>query len=271
MNCTKVHLYLFSGSGNTYLLAKAIKRILSSNDITVNVYPIPGDFVLPAKDTAIGFAFPTAFLSSYPFVLEFLEKLPKGNKHEVFMFSSMANSSFRMPEQIRQILVEKNYLPIGKALIKMPPNYGKNQTATTIKSQSIIEKGIIEAENFAGKLMTQKVSWNKEFAPWAKFIFKRAKNSFLRKKLFITFFPLSIDQELCQHCGLCKQICPTGAIQIDDKNNYTIGKQCCCCQHCAAFCPYTAISLKSQREVNYKAVDFKELNAFYTKIDKNPI
>lgn len=264
MNFKKVHIYLFSGTGNTYLVAKAIKRILTSNNIEVNVYPIPGDFILPDTDTAIGFAFPTAFFSTYPFVFDFLENLPQGDKHEVFMFSSMAGSSLNMPEQIRRILVAKNYSPIGQALIKMPANYGKNQTAITIKSQSIIDSSVTYSENFAGLLLTHKASWQRKFAPWANFLSKRAKGTFFWR-FFNRQYPLTIDQDACQHCGLCKKICPVGAIDQDADNNYHIGDKCCSCQHCAAFCPYTAISLNSQREVHYKAVDYQELAAFFSR------
>lgn len=262
MKSKKIHIYLFSGTGNTYLLVKAIHRILTSNDITVEVFPIPGDFSLPDEDTAIGFAFPTAFFSTYPFILDFFDKLPQGNQHETFIISSMASSGFKMPEQIRSILVNKNYLPIGKCIIKMPANYGKNQTSNTLKSQSIIAYGIPEAENFAGKLITNKTAWKKQFAPWSSFVHRWAKKNFFWR-LFKKLYPLTTNEHFCQRCGLCKKICPINAIQTDAYDNYIIDDKCCSCQHCAAFCPYTAINLVGQNSVNYKVIDYKEYNSFF--------
>lgn len=58
-----------------------------------------------------------------------------------------------------------------------------------------------------------------------------------------------IDPELCVGCGVCKNVCAGGAIDIspkEDKSGYTITiwrNSCCLCASCRHFCPTGAMSI----------------------------
>ncbi len=64
---------------------------------------------------------------------------------------------------------------------------------------------------------------------------------------FISGFSYSINQELCQNCGVCKRRCVFDAIS-KNKNQYHVdGLKCEGCGRCEDLCPARAI----QREDNY--------------------
>ena len=56
---------------------------------------------------------------------------------------------------------------------------------------------------------------------------------------------LSVDQTKCNHCGLCKQVCPTDINISDDPNSM----QCIRCLECLKVCPVGAIDYQTAAPV----------------------
>lgn len=54
-----------------------------------------------------------------------------------------------------------------------------------------------------------------------------------------------IDQELCNGCGLCVDVCPADTISLEEKKAFVTGDQSLGCGHCAAACPTGAIEVKA--------------------------
>ncbi|MBA4371727.1 MAG: nitroreductase [Thermodesulfovibrio sp.] len=52
---------------------------------------------------------------------------------------------------------------------------------------------------------------------------------------------IGIDRDLCNGCGLCTTVCPTGTISLSDGKAEVSGGDCISCGHCAAVCPQEAI------------------------------
>ncbi len=57
------------------------------------------------------------------------------------------------------------------------------------------------------------------------------------------FLP-EIDQSSCTNCNLCKKICPTGAIELNNKNLYIKGSKCILCYQCEKECKSDSIKMK---------------------------
>lgn len=55
---------------------------------------------------------------------------------------------------------------------------------------------------------------------------------------------ISIDEEICVHCGLCTGVCPTEALHLNRESfqlNFTRSR-CVVCEQCIPTCPVQAIS-----------------------------
>ena len=257
MKSTSAEIYVFSGTGNTFLLVDSIKDIFTSNNCPTMIHPIPGKFYPPAEDSLLGLAFTTAWFSSYPFVLDFIKKLPEGNGREVFLVSSMAGSNFNMSQPIRKLLIKKGYNPIGSRVVKMPSNYGKSPSEKSISNQELIKAATVQAANYAGQLLTGKSKWPENKAPWSTFFYKFAQTKY-PWAIFRNLFGLQINISRCSKCGFCQSICPVGAIDRNN-NTYTITDKCVSCQHCAAFCPEKAIGIGGEGGNAYKTFEYKKM------------
>ena len=52
------------------------------------------------------------------------------------------------------------------------------------------------------------------------------------------------DEEACEHCNICVENCPAGAISFDDKGKLNIfSHHCRYCMHCVDSCPAKAIEI----------------------------
>ncbi len=263
MNSKKAQLYLFSGSGNTFVIAKTICDTLKQNNISTILKPIPSEDFNLDDDCLLGIAFPTAWFSTYPFVLNFIDKLPQANNREVILISTMTQTHFGMPQAIRKILVKKGYKPIGCCTPRMPSNYDIKNNHDARKNQLIVDKSICIAENFAKDLIKGKTSWQSSFAPLSGFFHSFTKTN-TPWQIFKKLFGLTINKEKCIKCGQCQKICPSDAIKKEN-TNFVISDNCVSCQHCASFCPANAINIKDE-QIHYKAMEYKDyLNSFNKK------
>jgi L-aspartate semialdehyde sulfurtransferase ferredoxin len=54
---------------------------------------------------------------------------------------------------------------------------------------------------------------------------------------------ISIDEDLCVHCGLCTGVCPTEALTLDPETAMLIftRSRCIVCEQCIPTCPTNAI------------------------------
>jgi L-aspartate semialdehyde sulfurtransferase ferredoxin len=54
---------------------------------------------------------------------------------------------------------------------------------------------------------------------------------------------ISIDEDLCVHCGLCTGVCPTEALTLDPETAMLVftRSRCIVCEQCIPTCPTNAI------------------------------
>ena len=86
---------------------------------------------------------------------------------------------------------------------------------------------------------------------------RRIMNPFFRGKPYVTG---------CVGCGICKNVCPAGAIDFakDENGNvikYTFDlKKCIFCGNCAFYCPKNAINMSEEFELASENLEGLKLN-----------
>jgi ferredoxin len=84
----------------------------------------------------------------------------------------------------------------------------------------------------------------------------------LVSKLMNKLVTVKINEELCDKCGICTMICPTGHIIVDEETNYpkTVNSVACIqCLRCMSFCHSEAIKVGNIKNLTYRAVPIKEM------------
>ena len=77
----------------------------------------------------------------------------------------------------------------------------------------------------------------------------------------------------CIGCGVCKRVCPSGAIEYKKDENGKVVlynfdlKKCIFCGNCMYYCPKKAISMSSEYELGTN--DKKDLELLYTQRSDN--
>ncbi|MDR1122973.1 MAG: EFR1 family ferrodoxin [Endomicrobium sp.] len=241
MKSKTVDIYCFTGTGNTYLVAKKIANDLQDNGYLTNVKNMT-KFEPQKIDLShtIGIGFTVVFWNTFPVVKDFINSLPQGNNTEIFVFTTMGDFSLNAATNFGCILKNKGYDVIGAKDFLMPNNF----IAIQKKEKNIfkIEKAYKKIEIFAKQLIDGNAKscktnlFFKFFFTITNFITNR-----WRIKIFQKIIKFDLNKDKCIKCKLCFEICPVKNIQI--KNDYPIFKEMKCqlCMRCISYCPTHAI------------------------------
>ena len=80
---------------------------------------------------------------------------------------------------------------------------------------------------------------------------------------------VNLDANGCVGCGICKKVCPSGAIEYNKNEegkvvSYTFNlEKCIFCGNCRFYCPHNAINMAQNFEL--ATPDKKELQLTYTR------
>jgi NAD-dependent dihydropyrimidine dehydrogenase PreA subunit/flavodoxin len=239
MKSKNVDIYYFSGTGNTFLAAKKMKEIFEKNGRVCNLTKL--ETAGPQKinkDNAIGIAFPVACFSTYPFVWDFIKKLPETSGTEIFMLATMGGSAGAAKGPIRAAVVKKGYSPIGAEEIVMPSNIFYIESEEACKA--IVSKGLLSVERFAEDLLRGDTMWKpgglRSGIMYALFGLLAVSWNF---KMGQKWFMMRLDRTKCTKCGICARLCPVKNIKMNEYPEY--GLDCQYCLRCCSLCPEKAL------------------------------
>ena len=257
----EVNLYVFSGTGNTLIVANKISEILNSNSYNSTVLKM--ESVEPKQielNSTVGIGFTTAFWNTFPFVRTWIDNLPDGNGTEVFLFTTMGDSSCGMIAHIAKILEKKNYKIIGAKGFIMPNNFLLVQGEKSNKKR--IEKNLLKVEEYTkgiinGNGYIRKPNIFSSISFWfSSFVTTKLWNTKLAKKIM----KFKVDKTKCNGCGTCAALCPTENIEIKEFPQFK--DKCLFCLRCVSYCPQQALSnkilLKTYRALNIKDMLWKK-------------
>lgn len=252
-----VNIYVFSGTGNTLIVANKISEILNSISCNTTVFKMEAvESQNINLDSTIGIGFTTAFWNTYPFVRNWINNLPNGNGTEVFLFTTMGDSSCGMIAHIAKILEKKNYKIIGAKGFIMPNNFllvrRENSNKKRIeKTLPKVEEYIKEIINDNGYIRKPNIFSSIAFCV-TSFITTKLWNTKLAKKIM----KFKINKNKCNGCGICASLCPLENIEIKDIPHFK--DKCIFCLRCVSYCPQQAMSNKILLKT-YKALNIGEM------------
>ena len=253
----KVEYYVFSGTGNTLMIAREVGGRLAERgcDVSYRMIGKPEMFKIQGE-CVVGLAFPIAFFSSYPLVLNFIASLPQGKGRKIFMTATMAGAAMGAEGKFRSMVSDKGYVPVGSEIFQMPGNYN-NKTINAVKNKATITAALTEARSFADSLIDGTSRWNRG-VPIIPSLWQWFVRSGRALRFFYGMFPIAIDNDRCIKCMRCLENCPAHAIDKNSESLFIYPERCQSCQRCVAFCPVKAVIVPGKPAEQYRAMDFEE-------------
>jgi ferredoxin len=262
MRAGRIVLCSFSGTGNTELVARRMAEVFAASGIPVDTCRIGRDpFPGLQADGALGLAFPVAYLSTYPFVWDFIDRLPSGAGREAFMVDTLGGASGAIVGPLKKLLMKKGYVPIGAREIRMPMNFGA-ACSRVESNRARIAEGLEKADAYAGDLVGGASRWRRvPLLSDLMFLCHSAAVVLLFSRWNQRRFSMRVDPVSCPGCGKCAAECPTGNIRMVNRPGEgaklpAFGERCVFCLRCTTVCPNDAIRSPLSRGGRYRAGDY---------------
>ena len=254
-------LYVFSGTGNTRLVAKAVAEALLERNIQPTLYDIRAPFTTPPDPNDYAyclFAYPVHAFNAPRFFLNFLRLLPTVPSGKTAYILKTAGEPFAVNSASSftadRLLRRKGFAPCGDKLLLMPYHILFRYPDALAKQMFLDCRR--QAKLVAEELQTP----HKERLRYplaAVLLMYLFRIQWLGARLNGPMTHARKDK--CSGCGLCAANCPAGNIRMVD-GLPQFSNKCTMCMRCSAYCPADAVrnGFLARKRVN-GAYHFDEL------------
>lgn len=232
----------YSSTGNTELACRYIAN--HSKGITFDLFNIAKDNS-PSLESydVIGFAAPTDFWGPPYLVQRFIDQIPDQKGKPAFVMNTYGLFSGKTLSILQEWVSAKGFKVVAGHSLQMPENYPPLVVRGIRSINAPKKKAINRFSNFVLELNRLLKSGQIEELAEA-----RLKRGFMgsvlkaqpRTKAKDDMGNKYIDESLCVECGICKNVCPNGAIELKPKPVFNMEK-CYGCWSCYNHCPNQAI------------------------------
>ncbi len=241
-------LYYFSGSGNTFKVAKKVKNTLEQHD-----YKCVLDRIEDVKNIDfntfeyVGLLFPVALQSTFPIVWDFIEGLPTTQGQKIFMIDTMEQFSGGVVGPVKRVLKSKGYYCVGALEVKMNSSM-QTKEVDVEKINMKNSKAIESAERFISEMLKGSQNWHRVpvLSDWMRSISKS------RKLWTKTSERIGINHDRCIKCNICIRDCPVEAMHMIEGNVKIDHSICNSCMRCVHHCPKDAFTLSGKKVIRYE-------------------
>lgn len=232
-------IYYFSGSGNSYKIAKNLAENLGDvkhiRICSENMHLASGN-----KYKKVGIVFPVYFFSLPKMVRGFVENL--NIEKDSYIYSVVTCGGFVGISlvELKKILEKKSYHQLSTFKLLMPDNYQVLYAPSSVERQlRVIGESNIQLEEIVSIIMSEKIYNEKE----PNILYKNVGG--LGAKIFN---PKDKDKNFwaddkCNGCEICAKVCPAKDIVIEDHRPRWLNN-CEQCLACMQWCPQQAIQYK---------------------------
>ncbi len=239
----------FSGTGNSYYVAKEISKALDHDNIIMLNELNNQKFEIPER---LGLIFPI-HMSREPFTVEkeMKEALSKIKDFRALKFLYIITTASINSPGWAHIRVEKMFKDFGIATtyvnnIKMPDNI-INPTDSE-KSEKLFLEADIKIKNIIEDIKVEKI----RFPKFKAFTRTYSNITFLFNRYYARNYSKNfIVSDDCTSCKLCYKSCPANNISFKD-GKPIFHDNCFACTNCINTCPTNAIKKKKDNGKRYK-------------------
>lgn len=252
-------IFYFSATGNSLSLARDIANELGDTKI-VSIASAMKENHIDLPYERIGFVFPTYYVSAPPIIKRFVEKLHFNKSHYIFAAVTAGGATGRSFLNLGNYIENSGgKLSVGFTVF-MP---GNNINGFSAWPDAIIKFELKKAKKKAAKIA--EAVRNKKVTP-----VRKGKLFFMPKAGFISTMrdyekyakDFSVSEK-CTGCEVCKKICPTDNIAMENKKPKW-GDLCEHCLACIQWCPMKAIDFagKTAKRKQYRNPDVTAKDLF---------
>jgi len=261
-----VHLYWFSGSGNTLLAAISLANELRSCGVEVELRSLEkSDPTMIDPDAIFAVAFPTHCFTLPEFVRDFALRLPRVDGTPAFMLTTVGLCSGGVHGPLKAILTQKGFHCIGARQLLMPDSFFAFIHGTM--AQRMIRSAQKRAAAYAHRLVDGKTSWRRVpvvsdlYAAFFRWFF-RGRNMTRSCRYPVVY----AREKSCIRCHRCVQMCPVEALVSIGNEPPKPELHCTLCLRCVAVCPVNAMRLCLMGLPPYRPKHDNELTSLFKNI-----
>ena len=242
-------IYWFSGSGNSYHVAKTLQEGLEDVEIVPVAQAVKGDIQLSSKT---GLVFPVYAWGPPVIVSKFIEKLPSDQPDYLFAVATCGGAPGSSMAITRKMLKRRgldlsasftvnmveNYPPMGGAPVE------EKQLKVNDTAEGKIAEIVSRIDNNACGDFGKKSFIYSIMGPIAYHFFTWALSKHKSSKFYA--------DDKCTSCGICAKICPVDNVKMVD-GKPTWGNRCEQCFACFHWCPEESVQhgKKTLEQVRY--------------------
>ena len=234
-------IYYFSGTGNSYAVAKILADNLYEplQDIAQAVKEKQYSYTF-SEGERLGIVFPVYTAAPPKIVLDFINQLELDGSPYTFVVCTCGDSAGKSIDFVEKILAKKGCKLHSGFSVVMPNNHitlFEGETDASLQEKLVsaeqtiarIQKAILQEKTNFFRVKREKIS------PILAYIVNPIfqKKGTQTKPFFVT--------DSCISCGLCEKVCNAGCIKLTNGKPVWTEQNCAMCLACLNRCPVTAI------------------------------
>lgn len=241
----KTAIYYFSGTGNSYSVAKKLQSELRDCDlISIMDCVKKNNYEISDKIDykAVGFVFPLYYFSMPKAVIDLVENINLSGINYIFAVITRGGAAWQggVLTHLKEKLQHRDYCLDAGFYIRMPDNY---IASYNIPKKHIRDKYLKQADEKIKAIIPKITALSPTIEREYSAVFRPLIHQFYIKNLNKVDTSFFVDEK-CNSCGLCSKICHAENINIEaGKPNWQ--HKCQFCLACIHYCPNKAIQYKN--------------------------